>query len=81
MKKIKPFHYRPYPGPHARFSVFREKLQRLDDLGVLIKTGPAKYLSPFPKKDGRVRWVSDFRTLNNMITRKVYNPTGLLRGL
>jgi hypothetical protein len=51
-------------------------LDRLEQIGVLSRTGPAKYLSPtfiVPKKDGRVRWVSDFRKLNTMITRKVYH--------
>jgi transposase InsO family protein len=74
--KARPFHHRPYPIPHAHMQVFKEELDRLEELGVLSKTGPAKYLSPtfiIPKKDGRVRWVSDFRTLNTMITRKVYH--------
>jgi hypothetical protein len=57
--------------------VFKEELDRLEELGVLSRVGPAKYLSPtfiIPKKDGTVRWVSDFRKLiNSMITRKVYH--------
>ncbi len=75
-EKLQPFSHRPYPVPHAHLQVFKEELDRLEELGVLSKTGPAKYLSPtfiIPKKDGRVRWVSDFRKLNTMIVRKVYN--------
>jgi hypothetical protein len=70
------FHHRPYPVPHAHMQVFKEELDWLEELGVLTRTGPAKYLSLtfiIPKKDGRVRWVSDFRKLNTMITRRVYN--------
>jgi hypothetical protein len=71
-----PFSCRPYPVPDAHKRVFKQELDRLVELGVLSPTGPAKYLSPtfiIPKKDGRVRWVSDFRKLNSMITRKVYH--------
>jgi hypothetical protein len=75
-EQARPFHHRPYPVPHAHRQVFKDELDRLVELGVLSRTGPAKYLSPtfiIPKKDGRVRWVSDFRKLNTMITRKVYH--------
>jgi hypothetical protein len=74
--QARPFHHRPSPIPHAHQQVFNEELDRLEEIGVLSRTGPAKYLSPtfiIPKKDGRVRWVSDFRKLNTMITRKVYH--------
>jgi Reverse transcriptase (RNA-dependent DNA polymerase) len=71
----KPFYTRPYSVPHVHKEVFRKELDRLVDIGVLSPTGPATYLSPtfiIPKKDGCVRWVSDFRKLNAIITRKVY---------
>jgi hypothetical protein len=71
-----PFHSRPYPIPHAHRQVFLDELERVVELGVLSKTGPAKFLSPtfiIPKKDGRVRFVSDFRKLNKIIRRKVYH--------
>jgi hypothetical protein len=71
----KPFHYRPYPVPERNKRVFKLELERLVTIGVLSRTGPAEYLSPtfvIPKKDGRVRWVSDFRALNKIIRRKVY---------
>jgi hypothetical protein len=71
-----PFHHRPYPVSQAHLTVFKEELGRLEELGVLSRVGPSKYLSPtfmIPKKDGMKRWVSDFRKLNSMITRKVYH--------
>jgi hypothetical protein len=75
MPEAKPFHTRPYPVPHMHAPVFRKELDRLVEIDVLSPTGPATFLSPtfiIPKKDGRVRWVSDFRKLNSMIMRKVY---------
>ena len=71
----RPFHCQPYPVPAVHRQVFKEELDRLEQIGVLRRCGPSEYLSPtflVAKKDGRVRWVSDFRTLNTMIKRKVY---------
>jgi transposase InsO family protein len=75
LENAQPFHYRPYPIPTNNAAVFKEELERLVQIGVLSRTGPSEYLSPtfiVPKKDGRVRFVSDFRALNKIIKRKVY---------
>lgn len=72
----KPYSCRPYPVPRHHEQVFKDELQRLCDEGVLERCGPSEWLSPsflIPKKDGRVRWISDFRMLNKCIKRKVYN--------
>ena len=66
----------PYPVSRHHYQVFKDELQRLCEIGVLSKTGASEWLSPnflIPKKDGRVRWISDFRALNKVIRRKVYN--------
>jgi hypothetical protein len=78
-RKAQPFYHRPYPVPHADLQVFKEEADRLEELGVLSKVGPSKYLSPtfiIPPKDGRVRWVSDFRKLSSMIIRKYTTSPG-----
>jgi uncharacterized protein YciI len=77
-KNAQPFRSRPYPVPDAHRAVFKDELNQLEDIGVLTCTGPTKWLSStfiIPKKDGRVRWVSDFQKLNAVITRKVYNTS------
>ena len=71
-----PFSCRPYPVPKHHEQVFKDELDRLVQAGVLSKCGASEWLSPnflIPKKDGRVRWISDFRALNKCIKRKVYN--------
>ena len=71
-----PQNCRPYPVPKHHEQVFKDELQRLVDVGALKKCGASEWLSPsfiVPKKDGRVRWISDFRMLNKYIKRRVYN--------
>ena len=72
----KPYTCRPFPVPKKHEQVFKDELDRLVKEGVLTPCGASEWLFPtflIPKKDGRVRWISDFRELNKVIKRKVYN--------
>jgi hypothetical protein len=71
-----PSQSRPYPVPRHHEAVFKEELNRFCEIGVLSRCGASTWLLPsfiIPKKDGKVRWISDFRKLNEHIRRKVYH--------
>ena len=60
---------------HKHLEVFKNELDRLVDQDVLEKAPRSAWIAGtfiIPKKDGRVRWISDFRALNRAIHRQVY---------
>ena len=70
-----PKHHRPYAVPHSITPTFCKELERLVDIGVLARHGASEWAAPhfaIPKKDGRIRMISDFRSLNACIHRRVY---------
>ena len=53
--------------------VFKEEIDRLVDIGLFTKVELAECSSPtfcIPKKDGRIRIVTDYRKVNKYIKRK-----------
>ena len=70
-----PVHRRPYSVPTSHLTVFKAELQRLLQIGVIEKAARSEWIAGtfiVPKKDGRVRWITDFRGLNKSLWRKVY---------
>ena len=64
-----PKHQRPYAVPQIHWETFKKDLQHLVKIGVLSPQGMSSWARPsfiIPKKDGRVRWVSDLRELNKV---------------
>jgi hypothetical protein len=71
----KPYHAKAFLIPRVHLETLRAKVQRLCDLGVLKKVNCSDWAAPtfiIPKKDGSVRFISDFREINKRIKRKPY---------
>ena len=71
----KPYHARSYPIPKVHTDTLKAEVQRLCDIGVLKRVNRSEWAAPtfiIPKKDGSVRFISDFRELNQRIRRKPY---------
>ena len=70
-----PVRRRPYTIPTSQLAVFKEELRRLISIGVIEKAQRSEWIAGtfiVPKKDGRVRWITDFRGLNKSLRCKVY---------
>ena len=71
----KPVHHRPYAVPRNIHTVFKGEIDHLVNVGVLEKCGASEWAVPHfatPKKDGRIRMISDFRSVNKHLRRRVY---------
>ncbi len=70
----KPMHSRPYPVPQIHLKIFM-KCNHLVRIGVSASQQESEWASPSfitPKKDGRVRWISNLLQLNKVIKHKQY---------
>ena len=71
----KPYSGRYYPIPHINKETFRKEITRLEELGVLSPVKQSEWGAPvfiIPKKNGTVRFITDFRKLNAMTERETY---------
>eukprot|EP00957_Ditylum_brightwellii_P101412 7728753-Ditylum_brightwellii.AAC.1 len=74
-KDVRPYHAKTYLVPRIHQEIFKKELKYLVEMGVLRPCGPTEWAAGtfiIPKKDGRVRWVSDFRELNKALKQIVY---------
>ena len=70
-----PYHARAFPIPNIHEQTFKKDLARLVSIGVLRKVNRSEWAAPafiIAKKDGRVRFISDFCKLNKQIKRTPY---------
>ena len=70
-----PFHGKAYPVPQVHEATLKKEVQRLEKLGVLKRCADSEWAAPtfiIPKKDGTVRFISDFRKLNLALRRKPF---------
>ena len=73
----RPIYQRPYPVPFQKQEQFNKELNSMIADGVFRSVGESKWGFPsftVPKKDGQVRWLSDFRKLNTPTVRKPHPP-------
>ena len=71
----KPSSARYYPVPKINKATFKKELLRLVEIGVLTPVQQSEYGTPvfiIPKKEGTVRFLTDYRRINQGIVRKPY---------
>eukprot|EP00985_Skeletonema_marinoi_P022223 scaffold14096_cov126-Skeletonema_marinoi.AAC.1 len=70
-----PWRGHPFPVPRIHRETIKKEIKRLCDIGVLEPVEQSEWASPsfvIPNKDGSVRFLTDFRKLNERILRKPY---------
>jgi hypothetical protein len=69
---VKPFHGRAFAIPKIHEPLIKNEVKRLESLGVLKRINDSEWAAPsfgIPKKNGQIRFVSDFRQLNKFLRR------------
>ena len=70
-----PKHHKPFPVAKIHEVTLKKELERLCKIGVLRKCSNSVWATPtfiIPKKNGTVRFISDFRYLNKCLIRRPY---------
>ena len=72
-KNYSPYCGRAYPIPKLHLDVFKQEVDRLEELGVLKREKDFPWGSPtfiMPKKQGTICFLIDFREVNKRLVRK-----------
>ena len=75
LEGVKPYHAKPFPIPKVHEETLKTEVNRLVKIGVLKRKNNSEWAAPtfiIPKKNGTVRFISDFRELNKKIKRKPF---------
>ena len=75
LEGAEPYHAKPFPIPRIHKESLTIEVNRLINIGVLKRKSTCKWAAPtfiIPKKNGTVRFISDFRELNKIIKRKPF---------
>ena len=67
LDKAKPYHAKPFPIPILHEETLKTKVNGLENIDVLKRKNNSKWAAPsliIPKKNGTVRFICDFRELN-----------------
>jgi hypothetical protein len=71
----KPYFAKAYSIPQSIYQIAKDEVDELTRIGVLIRNQPTPWVAPClfrPKKDGGVRFLTDFRKLNEQLERTPY---------
>ena len=71
----KPFNSRYYPVPIINKDFFRKERKRLVETGVITPVQQIQYGTPLfiiPKEEGTVRFITEYRRINQKLVRKPY---------
>ena len=74
-RDAKPYHSRAFPIPRKHRETIMKEVKRLVELGVLEWQPTSEWAAPSfiqPKKNGTVRFLTDFRRLNERLVRKPF---------
>ena len=75
LEGAKPYHAKPFPIPKIHEETLKTEVNKLINIGVLKSENNSKWEAPTfitPKKNGTVRFISDFKELNKRIKRKPF---------
>ena len=71
----KPLNSRYYQVPIINKEIFRKEIKRLVEIGLLTPLHQSQYSTPvfiIPRKEGTVRFIMDYRRLNQKLVRRPY---------